>query len=51
MAELDREEREILEAYRRRRLQPIDLSEEDIEAYRDAARAANREMPRGGAPG
>lgn len=46
MIELDREEREILEAYREGKLEPVVLSAEEIERYRNAARAVSRKDKR-----
>lgn len=46
MSELDREEREILEAYREGKLEPVVLSAEEIERYRNAARAVSRKDKR-----
>lgn len=46
MIELDQEEREILEAYRQGRLERISLSREEIEKYREAARAVSRKDKR-----
>ena len=42
MTDLDRDEREILEAYAEGRLRPLALSAEEIEGYREAARAVTR---------
>lgn len=46
MSELDREEREILDAYREGKLEPVVLSAEEIERYRNAARAVSRKDKR-----
>jgi len=46
MAELDREEREILDAYLAGRLERVALSREEIERYRTAARAVSRKDKR-----
>ena len=46
MAELDREEREILDAYHAGRLERIALTREEIEDYREAARAVSRKTKR-----
>lgn len=46
MAELDREEREILNAYITGRLKRVTLSREEIERYRSAARAVARKDKR-----
>ncbi len=46
MSRLDDEEREILDAYREGRLERIALSREDIEGYREAARATARKDQR-----
>lgn len=42
MVELDQEEREVLKAYQEGRLERIGLSAEEVEGYREAARAAAR---------
>jgi predicted DNA binding CopG/RHH family protein len=42
MAELDREEREVLEAYHEGRLEQVALTAEEIASYREAARAVGR---------
>lgn len=46
MSTLDREEREILDAYRQGKLEPVVLSAEEIERYREAARAVSRKDKR-----
>lgn len=46
MSRLDHEEREILDAYREDRLERIALSREEIEGYREAARASARKDQR-----
>lgn len=46
MADLDSEEKEILEAYQAGRLDPIALSREEIAGYRAAARAVSRKDKR-----
>lgn len=46
MVELDREEREILEAYHEGRLERVVLSAEEVERYREAARAVGRKDKR-----
>lgn len=42
VSNLDPEEQEILDAYRMGELKPVLLSSEEIERYRDAARAVTR---------
>lgn len=42
MTELEQEEREILEAYRQGRLERVALSRDEIEKYRETARAVSR---------
>lgn len=46
MTRLDREEREILDAYRTGKLERVVLSAEEIERYREAARAVSRKDKR-----
>lgn len=46
MIELDQEEREILETYRQGRLERVSLSRDEIEKYREAARAVSRKDKR-----
>jgi hypothetical protein len=46
MDKLDREEREILAAYQEAKLERVALSAEEIERYRQAARAATAEQER-----
>ena len=46
MSTLDREEREILDSYRAGKLERVVLSAEEIERYRDAARAVSRKDKR-----
>lgn len=46
MSKLDREEREILAAYRAGKLERVVLSAEEIERYREAARAVSRKDKR-----
>lgn len=46
MVDLDQEEREILKAYQEGRLERIALSAEEVEGYREAARAAARKDKR-----
>lgn len=46
MSKLDREEREILAAYRQGKLARVVLSAEEIERYREAARAVSRKDKR-----
>lgn len=46
MSRLDDEEREILDAYREGRLERIALSREEMEGYREAARATARKDKR-----
>jgi predicted DNA binding CopG/RHH family protein len=46
MSKLDREEREILAAYRQGKLERVALSAEEIERYREAARAVSRKDKR-----
>jgi len=42
MTQLDREEREILDAYHGGRLEKVELTPEDVARYREAARAVSR---------
>lgn len=46
MSKLDSEEREILDAYRTGRLERVALTREEIEHYREAARAVSRKDKR-----
>lgn len=46
MSSLDRDEREILDAYREDRLERFGLSAEELEGYRAAARAVARKDQR-----
>jgi predicted DNA binding CopG/RHH family protein len=46
MTKLDSEEREILAAYRQGKLERVVLSAEEIERYREAARAVSRKDKR-----
>lgn len=46
MTELDQEEREVLEAYEKGRLERVTLSRDEIEQYREAARALSRKDKR-----
>jgi len=46
MSKLDREEREILAAYREGKLEGVVLSAEEIERYRQAARVVSRQDQR-----
>lgn len=46
MADLDREEREILQAYQEDRLERVALTAEEIATYRAAARAVSRKEKR-----
>jgi len=48
MKELEPEEREILDAYRRGKLERVPLSFEEIERYGDAAKAVSAKDERGG---
>jgi predicted DNA binding CopG/RHH family protein len=46
MIELDREEREVLDAYHEGRLERVALDAREVEAYREAARAVARKNRR-----
>lgn len=46
MSRLDREEQEILDAYRQGRLKKVALTKEDVERYREAAQAVTRKDQR-----
>ena len=48
VSKLDREEREIRQAYRKGKLERVILSAEEIERYREAPKAASEKDERGG---